>query len=231
MVFQYADDNCVVSTSEDHLQQILNAINSAYIRLGLSINPTKTRILYQPKPGDSAEATVPSVTIGNKALEKVEHYLGSYLSSKADIQDAIQYRLKCAGAAYGRLRTPCLSKQEHPDGHKIGCLQSCRAPDASLRLRDLNNLSLSPQGTGEVPPTLPAEHFQHLLAELPHQHQPSSGGQDHQRRSHHHQEPAEVLLATSSGCRTPDCRNKSSTVSSKKGNTVGEARKGSTKIF
>ena len=65
-----------------------------------------------------------------------------------------------------RLRSPsnqCLSKQEHPDGHKNNRLQSRRAPDATLRTRDLDNLSLPPQGTGEVPPTLPAEHSQHLL--------------------------------------------------------------------
>ena len=107
MEFQYADDNCVVSTSEDHLQQILNAFNSAYIRLGLSINQQKTQILYQPKPGDSAAAAVPSLTIGNKAPENVDcfPYHESHLLSKADIQDEVQYRLKCAGAAHHRLRT------------------------------------------------------------------------------------------------------------------------------
>ena len=77
-------------------------------------------------------------------------------------------------------------------GHKLGRLQSCGASDVILRLRDLDNLSLPPQGTGEVPPTLPAEDSQHLLGELPHQHKSSPGGQDHQRRSHRHQEPAEV---------------------------------------
>ena len=32
-------------------------------------------------------------------------YLGSYLSSNVDITDEIQHRLKCAGTAFGRLRT------------------------------------------------------------------------------------------------------------------------------
>ena len=40
--FQYADHNCVASTSEDHLQQMLNAFNCAYIHLDLSINLKKT---------------------------------------------------------------------------------------------------------------------------------------------------------------------------------------------
>ena len=174
MGFQHADDKCVVFASEEHLQQILNACNSAYIHLGLSINPRKTQILYQPKPGDSAAAAVPSLTIGNKALENVDHfpYFGSHLSSKADIQDEIQYRLNCAGAAYGRLRTRVFQNRNIQTDTKLAVYKAVVLRRYTLRLRDLGNLSLPPQSTGEVPPTLPAEPSRHLLGELPHQHQP-----------------------------------------------------------
>ena len=57
-------------------------------------------------PGTRVDTASPSLAIDNKMLDNVDHfpYLGSHLSSNVDIQVEVQYRLKCAGAAYGRLR-------------------------------------------------------------------------------------------------------------------------------
>ena len=103
--FQYADDNCVAALSESNLQKILTAFNNAYSRLGLTVNSKKTKVVYQPSPSEE-NPSEPTITLDEAALENVNHfpYLGSHLSSSVDIDDEIQYRLKCAATAYGRLR-------------------------------------------------------------------------------------------------------------------------------
>lgn len=104
MELQYADDNAILSQSEEHLQTILNSFTNAYQKLGLKLNIQKTKILYQPVPGTPAQA--PNVTINSQPLENVEcfAYLGSHLSEKANVDAEINYRVKCAGTAFGRLR-------------------------------------------------------------------------------------------------------------------------------
>ena len=59
--FQYADDNSA-ALSENHLQQILTAFNSAYTKLGVSINSKKTQTIYQPSP---TEATAFGTAFGH----------------------------------------------------------------------------------------------------------------------------------------------------------------------
>uniref|UniRef100_H3AEA9 Reverse transcriptase domain-containing protein n=1 Tax=Latimeria chalumnae TaxID=7897 RepID=H3AEA9_LATCH len=65
---------------------------------------TKTQVLFQPAPNSVASS--PSITINGTTFENVEHflYLGSYLSKTVFIDEEIQYRIKCASTAFGRLR-------------------------------------------------------------------------------------------------------------------------------
>ncbi|XP_029634968.1 uncharacterized protein LOC115210504 [Octopus sinensis] len=104
--FQYADDNSVAAHREYHLQQILNAFHHAYTKLGLSINIKKTHLLYQSPP-NARVYDPPSIQLEGIPLENVNHfcYLGSHLSAMVDLSDEIQHRLKCAGTAFGKLRT------------------------------------------------------------------------------------------------------------------------------
>ncbi|KAK4328318.1 hypothetical protein Pmani_001262 [Petrolisthes manimaculis] len=100
------DDNSVASHTEAGLQATLEAFNFAYTKLGLNINLRKTQVLHQPCPND-ANPQPPAIVLQGQTLENVEHfcYLGSHLSSKADIDIEIQHRLQGAGAAFGKLRT------------------------------------------------------------------------------------------------------------------------------
>ena len=105
MELQYADDNAIVALSPEDLQGILNAFAKAYRALGLALNIKKTQVLYQPPPNQPS--LQPIIKVDNTTLESVEHfpYLGSILSSKADIDSEVNHRLSCASGAYAKLRT------------------------------------------------------------------------------------------------------------------------------
>ena len=104
---QYADDNAIVAHSEEDLQKAVDAFQHAYSSLGLRLNVKKTQILYQPNP-DKPKHSIwqPSISVDGELLDNVEHfsYLGSTLSSNANINKEIEKRLHAASAAYGRLR-------------------------------------------------------------------------------------------------------------------------------
>jgi len=102
---QYADDNAIAAHSPEDLQGILNAFANAYRALGLALNIKKTKVLYQPPPNQQSQQ--PVIKVDNTTLENVDHftYLGSILSSKADIDCEVKHRLSCASGAYAKLRT------------------------------------------------------------------------------------------------------------------------------
>ena len=103
---QYADNCAVVAHSAQDLQNTLGALVDAYKLFGLSVNATKTKVLHQLA---QLSATTPPnmIIVEGTALDNVEHfvYLGSNLSSPANIDGEIWYRIKCACAAYGRLKS------------------------------------------------------------------------------------------------------------------------------
>jgi exonuclease III len=103
MELQYADDNVILANTEEDLQTTLNAFRLAYESIGLELNTDKTKIIYQPAPNTNVPG--PAITINEAPLENVKYfpYLGSYLSTDANIDAEIQHRLKCASAAFGRL--------------------------------------------------------------------------------------------------------------------------------
>ena len=102
--FQYADDNAICALTEADLQRILNAFADAYTKLGLSINVRKTQVLYQPAPNDGVRN--PNIILNGETLDVVHEfaYLGSYVSADVNIDNEIQYRLRCASSAFGKLR-------------------------------------------------------------------------------------------------------------------------------
>lgn len=101
---QYADDNALVAHTEEHLQEVMTAFENAYKALGLKLNAKKTQVLYQPKPGKNI--VPPRIVAGGEPLCPVDDfvYLGSNLSSKADLGKEIERRLQGASIAYSKLR-------------------------------------------------------------------------------------------------------------------------------
>ena len=103
--FQYADDNDVAAQSEADLQIILDAFSYAYSKLGLKINATKTQVIFQPAPKDNIKVP-PAIKIGEVTLKNVDSfpYLGSLISTNADIDADVKHRIQQAAAAFGKLR-------------------------------------------------------------------------------------------------------------------------------
>ena len=103
--FQYADDNDIAAQSETDLQTILDAFSYAYSKLGLKINATKTQVIFQPAPKDNIK-TPPAIKIGEVTLKNVDSfpYLGSLISTNADIDAEVKHRIQQAAAAFGKLR-------------------------------------------------------------------------------------------------------------------------------
>lgn len=102
---QYADDNAVVAQTQEELVMILNAFSAAYNKIGLKLNTSKTQILYQPSPGEGQRDI--NVTIDGVSLQVVNTfpYLGSTLSSSANIDSEIHHRINRAGASFAKLRS------------------------------------------------------------------------------------------------------------------------------
>ena len=126
---QYADDNVVCAQSENDLQMILNAFANAYCRLGLSINVGKTQVLYQPPPTEVIRVA-PNIEINGESLETVDRfsYLGSHLSSNTNIDDEVQYRLRCANSAFGKLRKRVFDNHDLRIGTKIKVYEAVVLP-------------------------------------------------------------------------------------------------------
>ena len=101
---QYADDCAIAAHTEADLQDTLDAFSEAYKLLGLTVNVTKTKVLFQP--AQPLTATAPHIDIEGTTLENVDHFantwVASYLSKSANIDVEIQHR--CACCSYGRLK-------------------------------------------------------------------------------------------------------------------------------
>ena len=108
---QYADDCAIAAHTGADLQNTLDAFSEAYKLLGLTVNATKTTVIFQP--AQPLTATAPTIDIEGTTLENVEHfaYLGSYLSKSANIDVEIQHRIRCACFSYGRLKDRVFSER------------------------------------------------------------------------------------------------------------------------
>ena len=103
---QYANDNAIMTHTKEDLQAAMDAFSQAYNALGLTLNVRKTKVLFQPSPDSIYDQHQPEITAGGQCLSSVDHfsYLGSCLSSIADLEAEIQARLNLASGTFGRLR-------------------------------------------------------------------------------------------------------------------------------
>ena len=112
---QYADDCAIAAPTGADLQNTLDAFSQAYKLLGLTVNVTKTKVLFQP--AQPLTATAPKFDIEGTTLENVDHF--PYLSKSANIDVKIQHRIRCACFSYSRLKDRVFSERGFRTATKI----------------------------------------------------------------------------------------------------------------
>ena len=75
---RFADDIVLISDNAENLQEMLNDLNKESLKVGLKMNRSKTKVMYN----DRAQRRV--IRIDNETLEEVEeyNYFGQVLKSK-----------------------------------------------------------------------------------------------------------------------------------------------------
>ena len=99
----YADDCVFFASSDADLQPISSTFACAAKRFGLTINVSKTEVLYQPAPGASPQSVKIIIDGAEVKQTKKFCYLGSVLSDNAVIDDEIQCRIQKAASSFGLL--------------------------------------------------------------------------------------------------------------------------------
>ena len=96
---QYADDLTLVAETREKLQLMVDTLDRACMRWGMTINRAKTKIM---SIGAGTDDNQPTVTLRGNALEAVEafSYLGSEVGQSARVDGEVSTRLKKAATVY-----------------------------------------------------------------------------------------------------------------------------------
>ena len=119
---QYADDTAICSSSEEGMQRIVDVFAGAYARLGLTLNISKTEVLYQHQRGFSLPTDFqPAIRVNGNELPTVTcfKYLGSTVSNNASLDKEIENRINAAAAAYNKLNKRVFSNTDLSISTKI----------------------------------------------------------------------------------------------------------------
>ena len=109
--FLFADDCALNADSKDAMQRSMDKLSAACDAFGLTISIKKTEVLHQPAQKTNQGNTnyaqeVPAITVNGQTLQTVKKftYLGSTLTSDAQLDVEIQNRVAKASSSFGRLR-------------------------------------------------------------------------------------------------------------------------------
>ena len=99
---RYADDSDLLAESIEDLQALVDAVDEACARYGLTINIEKTKFMVVSKNDVGAV----NLRIRGKDIDRVTHhkYLGSWLNETADPDEEIRARIEIARSAFMRMR-------------------------------------------------------------------------------------------------------------------------------
>tara|TARA_B110001454_G_scaffold15635_1_gene14033 strand:+ start:278 stop:3463 length:3186 start_codon:yes stop_codon:yes gene_type:complete len=110
--FLFADDCALNADSKEAMQRSMDKLSKACDAFGLTISIKKTEVLHQPAPTQDRDKQneaqgPPSITVKEQELQTVKKftYLGSTLSSDAQLDVEITNRIAKASTSFGRLRS------------------------------------------------------------------------------------------------------------------------------
>src|SRR6218665_4104195 len=96
----FADDIALLDNTWDGIKQLMERVQTEAAKVGLAINPDKTKVMKIGKLQGTDR-----IVIGEVPIEKVEDfcYLGSVTSSKSSCDKEIKTHMGKANAVFGRL--------------------------------------------------------------------------------------------------------------------------------
>jgi hypothetical protein len=99
----YADDCALMAHTQADVQHLFSLFLNAATRFGLTVSLKKTEVMFQPV--NRSTCTSPIIMAGETPLPVVDSfcYLGSILSSDANVDDDISSRIAQASQSFGRL--------------------------------------------------------------------------------------------------------------------------------
>ena len=98
--FVFADDAAIVCDNPSRFQEIMDCLVQSISEWDLTLSIEKTKMLYQPAPGDQSESL--NFVVGDNTLENVTKF-GSVLSPDNTLDEEIKNRLSRANCSFGRL--------------------------------------------------------------------------------------------------------------------------------
>ena len=104
--FLFADDCALNADSKEAMQRSMDKLSAACDAFGLTISIKKTEVLHQPAQKTNQVQETPAITVKGQTLQTVKKftYLGSTLTSDAQLDVEIQNRVAKASSSFGRLR-------------------------------------------------------------------------------------------------------------------------------
>lgn len=121
----YADDCDLATHTEEDLQTLMNCFSDACKMLGLQISIKKTKVMFQPAPGNTYYP--PRIYVDGVKLEVVTDfvYLGSILSENGSLDNEISSRIQKAAVSFGKLEGRLWSKHNITLETKISVYRAC----------------------------------------------------------------------------------------------------------
>ena len=117
---QYTDDCAIAAHTGADLQNTLDAFSQAYKLLGLTVNVTKTKVIFQPaQPPTAKLQTLTLKVLRWKTSIAFHTCVDRYLSKSANIDVEIQHRIRCACFSYSKLKDRVFSERGFRTATKI----------------------------------------------------------------------------------------------------------------
>jgi hypothetical protein len=103
---RFADDNLLICSSGEELQDMLKQLDTESSKLGLKMNMKKTKVMFNKYAPERA------VTINGSVVERVEEYvyLGQLVTTDSDKTAEIKRRMAAGWGAFGKYRDIMKSK-------------------------------------------------------------------------------------------------------------------------
>ena len=148
---QYADDCAIAAHTGADLQNTLDAFSQAYKRLGLTVNVTKTKLLFQP--AQPLTATAPNIDIEGTTLENVDRfpYLGNLPLEIGKHQCRNSTQDQMCVPFIQQAERPCLLRKRFQNSNQDTGLQSCYSHHLLIWLWDVGRLPSPCESARTVP--------------------------------------------------------------------------------